>query len=712
MLPTNHDMLKPGETCWRLARAERAALLVDGENYYPRLAEAMEQARRCIYIVGWDIDSRIRLRRGEGAEDETLAQFLDRLVRSHEELEIYLLDWDFAMLYALEREPLPLFKFSWKTHRRVHFHLDDRHPPGASHHQKIVVIDDQVAFCGGFDLGRWRWDGRRHLAEDSRRRDVGKAYPPFHDIQSLVTGPVAGALGELVRQRWRAATGRDAMAPGERPGQIAFEDLTWWLHDVEVAIMRTMAAYDGRPQVEEGKAFYLEAIKAARHTIYIENQYLTSQSICDALRASLQRDRGPAIVLVLPKNCPGWLEQETMGRLRNHQVARLRQADSHGRLNLYYPERRDLKKEIINVHSKLLIVDDWLLRVGSSNLSNRSMGFDTECDLAFVARNIEQRQAILSFRHDLLAEHLDRSVEEIAARWEQSEQLQVVIQACGEGQRCLLSLPDPGQSVLTDLVSEAEIVDPERPVALPKLFDLFGLNDDDPQRSERGASRQVLLLVGVVVLLLVLSAAWRWSPLQHWVDLDHLVQIGTQLRHSPLAYLLVLGGFLVGCVIMVPVTLLIVATMITFGPFAGVLLALGGSLLGAAAGFGAGSLLGRDTIRKLAGKRLNRISRKLADRGWLAMAGIRLLPIAPFTIINMIVGASRIRFSQFLLGTLIGMIPGVLAIGMFEGSIEQALRSSHLAAWLIVIAGAGSALLVLWWARRWYRLRDADRDHG
>ena len=80
------------------------------------------------------------------------------LVRRNRRLRIYVLLWDFAMIYVADREIIPLYAHPWRTHRRIHFRLDGSHPIGASHHQKIVVIDDHVAFVGGLDIAEHRWD--------------------------------------------------------------------------------------------------------------------------------------------------------------------------------------------------------------------------------------------------------------------------------------------------------------------------------------------------------------------------------------------------------------------------------------------------------------------------------------------------------------------------------------------------------------------------
>ena len=408
-------ILQPGRNCWRVARARRVAFLVDGAAYFAALREAAARARHSILIIGWDIDSRVSLV-PQGAEDglpAELGPFLDSLVRRSDALEIRVLDWDFAMLYALDREVLPIYSFGWRTHPRMHFHLDDCHPPGACHHQKIVVIDDALAFVGGIDLTKGRWDRPEHRPDEPLRRTAnGEAYRPFHDIQMAVDGDAAAAIGELARTRWRRATGEAPAAPS--PAECWPQDLRPDLTDVDVAIARTAPGHDGEAPVQEIKQLYLDAIAAARRSIYIENQYFTSPTIGDAIAARLREPDGPEIVLLSRRNASGWLEQNTMYVLRARLLKRLRGLDEHGRLHAYYPHRDGLGDQCIDLHTKLMLIDDRLLRMGSANLNNRSLALDSECDLAIEADAPRVAEALAALRNRLLAEHLDADPQTVA----------------------------------------------------------------------------------------------------------------------------------------------------------------------------------------------------------------------------------------------------------------------------------------------------------
>lgn len=146
----------PNANVWRLERADRFSVLIDGAAFFGAVRQAAIEAQHSIVITGWDLDSRTRLVGESGEPDDSypvqLSAFLGALVEERPALNVYLLLWDYSLLYAVERESFPLLALQWKTPPRVHFSLDNCVPLGASQHQKIIVVDDCVAFSGGLDL--------------------------------------------------------------------------------------------------------------------------------------------------------------------------------------------------------------------------------------------------------------------------------------------------------------------------------------------------------------------------------------------------------------------------------------------------------------------------------------------------------------------------------------------------------------------------------
>jgi phospholipase D1/2 len=695
-------ILQEGHNCWRISPAERAAFLIDGAAYFETLAEAMEQAQNTICIAAWDFDSRIRLfRNDQTAPDrqKDLGGFLNGKTKRTPGLRVYILNWDFPMLYVREREWLPIFNLGWKPRPRLQYHLDDQHPIGASQHQKFVVIDDRIAFCGGMDLTNSRWDTPRHDLEEPRRKNpAGKPYGPFHDIQMIVEGDAAATMGDLFRNRWRWATGRRIEADRSESASPWPENLTPDLRNVQVAVSRTLPAYKGREEVRELEKLYTESIAAARKTLYIENQYLTSVKIAEAIADSLSRERGPEIVIVLPKASSGWLEQSTMDALRAGILENVFKADRHHRLQVFYPALPE-KASSVYVHSKLMIVDDRLALIGSANLSNRSMGFDSECNLAVEAEDDPRAgKAIDNLRNRLLAEHLGVSVDTAADAFSNQTSLIQAIESLSAASGRRLEKLEYKQSSSFDgaaVVQKHEYLDPETPIEFDRMMDHFVRDENGPNKKRRR-----LILAGILILLLALAAAWRWTPLSEWIDRDTMLRLAGEIRNHPWSFPMVLAGFVAGGIIMIPVSLLVGVTAITYAPVRGALYAWSGCVLSALITFLVGAGMKKQTVRNLAGKRLNRLSLKMANQGVWAIAIIRNIPVAPFTIVNLVAGASHIKLRDFLMGTALGMMPGILAITVFSDRVLHTLRNPSWTTGLMTAALAVILALGYRWASR------------
>lgn len=259
-------ILQPGTTCWRMAHADRMAVIIDAEAYFTQVKTAILNARHSVLLIGWDFDTRIALDRGDPdpAVPNHLGSLLSYVVRRNPGLHVHVLRWDLAFLKMPFRGLTPFFLLDWMLSRRLHFRLDSHHPAEACHHQKIAVIDDAIAFCGGIDITTNRWDTPAHLDDDPRRkRPSGEPHGPWHDATTAVDGEAARALGELARARWRAATGKQ-LPPASPGGSRWPAALNPEFRDVEVAIARTEPAYDGQEEVREIEKLYLAAIAPAR----------------------------------------------------------------------------------------------------------------------------------------------------------------------------------------------------------------------------------------------------------------------------------------------------------------------------------------------------------------------------------------------------------------------------------------------------------------
>jgi phosphatidylserine/phosphatidylglycerophosphate/cardiolipin synthase-like enzyme len=457
-------ILRPGDNCWRVEPASRAATLVDACAYYAALEQALRGARRSVIIIGWDFDGRIKLR-ADDPDAPALGPFLRELVEARPELEIRILIWSVAVLHA-PGDPVELvLGAEWQNHPRLQLRLDRQHPIYAAHHQKIVVIDDNLAFVGGMDLTVERWDTPEHLAGDPRRiRPDGTPYTPVHDIQMAVEGAVARAVAAHARHRWQVATGEE-LQPCEDGGTAWPADLAAEFTNTRVGIARTAPPWAEQPPIQEVAKLTADAIVAARDSIYIEAQYLSAHSIGNLLAGTLGLSDGPEIVVILTCSSHGFVEHALMGRNRDRLLRKLRKADRHRRLRVCYPVvPNGAEFSEVLVHSKLMIVDDRFLRVGSANLNNRSIGLDTECDLALEASHAEERRAVRRLRERLLAEHLGVAPEDVAAATKRERSLVGAIDRLNRyDQRGLRGFPAMLEDGPTAPFLGTGVLDPKQP---------------------------------------------------------------------------------------------------------------------------------------------------------------------------------------------------------------------------------------------------------
>ncbi len=466
--PTADTLLVPGETCWRIERADRHAVFVDAADYFATLKAAVMRAHRRVLFIGWDFDPRIRLdpRAPGPARDDRLGRVLEQAVRANPRLEVGVLQWDLGMVVALTRRMAPIVLLNRRTPDRLRFAVDTHHPIGGAHHQKIVVIDDCLAFAGGIDVTADRWDTSEHRDRNPLRHrpHTTKLSRPWHDVTSLVSGPAARALGDLARERWESGTG-EHLEPVDDV-EVCWPDVETFLTDVDVAVSRTRPEHGGTELVHEIELLWLAVIAAARRTVYIETQYFANRRIAEAIADRLGEDDGPEFVVLNPWTAESWLETRAMDTARVKLLDLVRRADVHDRFRLLVPVTEG--RQHVYVHAKVTVLDDRLLRIGSSNLNNRSMGLDTECDLSIEARTgdpreAELRAAVLGMRHRLLGEHLGVEPEEVAAAVEEhgGSLVRAIDSLMRPTGRSLVVLEPPELDPVERFLAESELLDAE-----------------------------------------------------------------------------------------------------------------------------------------------------------------------------------------------------------------------------------------------------------
>lgn len=451
---------------WRVEPATRAAVIVDADDYFEHLRAAMLKASRRILLVGWDFDARIDFGTGDAdGGPRTIGRFISWLVRRRPGLDVYILRWDTGALKSVFHAGTLLTILRWMRDPQIHLKLDGHHPFAGSHHQKVVVIDDDVAFCGGIDMTRRRWDTRDHAHEEPRRRNPnGTAYGPWHDAAMALQGPVAAAIGEMTRNRWKAAGGRP-LAALPKSGSCWPDRLRPDFRNVPVGVSRTLPGMDDCEGIHEIEDLYVALIERARRWIYAESQYFASRRIAEVIARRLHEPDGPEIVIVTPLTADGWLEPIAMDSARARLVTALRDCDLHDRFRIYHPVTA--AGGPIYVHAKVTVIDDAVLRVGSSNFNNRSMRLDTECDVTIDgSSDAASAAAIGGVRNSLLAEHLGAEPASVERTLDETGSLIATIAALRRLGRTLQDYTLPELAPVQRWLADTKLLDPEGPTEM------------------------------------------------------------------------------------------------------------------------------------------------------------------------------------------------------------------------------------------------------
>ncbi|HST25935.1 MAG TPA: phospholipase D family protein [Gaiellaceae bacterium] len=362
-------------------------ILLDGENALPRMADELERARSHVHLAGWFFSPEFRLRPdGPGLRD-VLAELAGRV-------DVRVLSW--------AGSPLPLFhpdrgqgrelREALTRGTKIQCALDSHERPMHCHHEKLVIVDDRVAFVGGIDLTDYagcRFDRRDHPARDG----IG-----WHDVAGRLEGPIVADVAEHFRLRWEAVTGE--RAPEAAAGAEAGETEAQLVRTVPERIYPALPRGDFR--ILES---YLRALRSAQRLVYLENQFLWSPEIGDLLCEKLRRPPTDEFrLLVLLPARPNNGADHTRGQLGRLVAA----DDGSGRfLACTLHQRGGVDPRPVYVHAKIGIVDDAWLTLGSANLNEHSLFNDTEVNVA----SWEPRLA-RDTRLALWAEHLECDVDD------------------------------------------------------------------------------------------------------------------------------------------------------------------------------------------------------------------------------------------------------------------------------------------------------------
>jgi phosphatidylserine/phosphatidylglycerophosphate/cardiolipin synthase-like enzyme len=365
-------------------------LLVDGAAALPRIAEELRKARSHVHIAGWHVSPYFRLE--DGGRRTELKSLLAELA---ERIDVRVLLWAGSPLplFRPDRKDVDGVRHALELGTRIRVATDSKERPMHCHHEKIVLIDDRVAFVGGIDLTTLagdRYDTPGHPA----RGQLG-----WHDAAVAVRGPVVADVAEHFRLRWQDVT--EEPLPEPRRPRRAGATQVQLVRTVPERVYRPLPAGDFR--ILES---YTRALRSAQRLVYLENQFFWSSEIAEILEAKLRNPPSDdfRLLLLLPSN-PNDGGDDTRG-----QLADLIDCDGGaGRvLACALQALGDRGPHSVYVHAKIGIVDDRWLTVGSANLNEHSLFNDSEVNLVTCDGGLAR-----AARLRLWSEHLGRPETEL-----------------------------------------------------------------------------------------------------------------------------------------------------------------------------------------------------------------------------------------------------------------------------------------------------------
>jgi phospholipase D1/2 len=251
------------------------------------------------------------------------------------------------------------------------------------------------------------------------------------------------------------------------------------------------------------------------------------------------------------------------------------------------------------------------------------------------------------------------------------------------------------------------VADPGEPIALDFLStDRVSASNEENGRPAWGR------LAFIALAIVALTALWRYTPLAEIASAERVIHWAKAFGATWWAPVVVVLSYTPACFIMFPRPLITLASVIAFGPWLGFLYSLIGIVFAAVVTFFAGKGMRRDTVRRLAGPKIERMVGVLRKHGLLAMSLLRLVPLAPFFVVGLVAGAVRLKLWHLAVGTAVGMLPGTLTATIFGDQLERALSGGRINWWIVgscVALLAGCAYLVKRWFARMASRMNSDR---
>lgn len=654
--------LIPKNSYFYSTQCEDPELFICAKSYFKDLKETLLSAQKSVFICGWSFNMKTVL-------DDDGTTMEDVLFSLPESVHVKILIWDYIIFYVADRDPFTELNLALKNKKNIEFSRFDFHPIMSSMHAKAVTVDEEILYMGGIDLDLARRDGERNLPDDETRREAdGKKYTPFRDYAFKFRGDCASFMSDYLGRMWSSQKGQESKLEVEKDPKK--ED--------KVFFTRTVPKFKNNPKDFSSFEMHKWLIETARDYIYIENQYLTSERIVDLLIEKLKEPNGPEVIIVVSYGKMPVIEKISMGALLTDCAKRLLENDPYKRLKIYTLKNGEGDAvEYVKIHSKLIITDDKYIKIGSSNINNRSMEFDYELDVAVRTNKVPEYKwrifsTLLLPEGELKPrESLIEAFEEARLKHGRVVEVKEILQEVSSFAEYKDYLPlDKREMTFFERIGQMLITKKE----------LLNIN--------------FKMIGGTLLLLLIITGALFVEPKEAKHVFDRFVSyMGVESEYALMGLFyvsyLILGAFFF------PLNAYIFMCGAYFATSEAFILAVAGAISSAIISYGMGAWFKGDPHKKARFEKIDQLKKLLRKNSLKTLVFLRMVPIAPFPLVNVICGKYQVHFGKYVLGTLMGIAPGCFVLIFMEKKIIEAFRAPSFANIAIILGIAGLGALAV-----------------
>lgn len=324
---------------------------------------------------------------------------------------------------------------------------------------------------------------------------------------------------------------------------------------------------------------------------------------------------------------------------------------------------------------------------------------DTECDIIYCADTDAQRQKIASVRNDLIHEHSGLEEDEVARMIDQIQPSCAYLHSPPGARKKLVEIDDSKFFVRFPKILATAMADPRKEI-VPEILPLPHGNNDYIRYISRRRVTVSLLLIAFAAMMAIF---WNHGLFHEFGSRQYLINLFQGIQESSFSIPVAMAMYAILATFFLPITILTAVSAVIFGYSNGFLIAFTGAMMSAVISYGIGNIVDVKKAAWLQSGAFQRVQQHAENSNVIGITFLRMLPIAPYAVVNMILGFLRVPFPVFMLGTLLGLLPGKIITVFLAGSVAELWKYPDYKNMVILAAGVAAWISIVWMTHYFYR---------